>query len=675
VAITQEQFDTLVARLEGEAARRPLWYKTRVFLLAMLGYAYVFGILAAILGIIAAVVLMVSTGRGIILVKNVAIPLAIFAWVVGKSLWVKLEPPSGRRLRREEAPRLFAAMDDICKKIDAPRAHVVLLDDEFNAAVSQVPRLGVFGWHRNYLIVGLPLMQALPPDEWRGVLAHEFSHLSRAHARFSNWIYRVRKSWFQLMHTLEEDRKSGGVWLFKRFFHWYAPYFGAYSFVLARRDEFEADRLAATVVGREAMARGFITGSLRNRALSERFWPAIEREITTRPVPPDDVHSRMAHALRGELEWAPVKNWVADDLAVETGSADTHPCHRDRIAALGVDVDELLITGGSPAEPLETTAAEYFLGNLATEATNAFDAVWRQRAEEWWRERHERERAEEATLAALEQRTDALGDDELWELAHLTDSRRGADAAEPHYRELLTRIPTHAGASYALGINLLRRDDAEGIAHIERAIAVDADATAPGSRTIAHWLRHVGRGDEAELYEARAAEADTIKAEAAHERDGVYRQDSFLPHALDDVELAEVRTALARFSHELKRAWLVRKAVKHHPDRGVFVIGVELGSSVRAFLNARGFPVDDDPTTGQYVQAIADAVHIPCFVVPLRGENAWVRKKIKQVAGAMIYERGMRTEDRGKGSSIGPGAPGAEPPSSALGPRSSRSSP
>ncbi len=672
MTITQEQFDVLVARLENEAARRPLWYKTRVFLLAMLGYAYVFGILAALLAIIAAVVAMVSTGRGIILLKNVAIPLAIFGWVVGKSLWVKLEPPSGRRLRREEVPRLFAAMDEICAKIDAPRAHVVLLDDQYNAMVSQIPRLGVFGWHRNYLVIGLPLMQAMPPDEWRGVLAHEFSHLSRAHARFSNWIYRVRKSWLQLMHTLEAERQGGGVWLFKRFFHWYAPYFGAYSFVLARRDEFEADRLAATVVGREAMARGFIVGSVRNRALSERFWPAIEKEIVARAAPPDDVHSRMAHALRAGLESAPVQAWVSDDLAVETGSADTHPCHRDRIAALGVDVDKLLTEGGSPAAPLQVSAAEYFLGDVAAEATAKLDTEWREQRLEWWKERHERERSEEATLSALEQRKDSLDDAELWELAHLTDSRRGADAAEPYLRELLRRIPDHAAASYTLGINLLGRGGEEGIAHIERAIQVDADATGPGSRTIAQWLRHVGRADEAELYEARAAEADKIKAEAAHERDGVYKQDSFLPHELDDTGLAEIRDALARFSHEVRRAWLVRKAVKHHPDQPLFVLGVELGSNWRAFLRSRGIPVDEDPATGQYVQAIADAVSIPCFVVPLRAGNAWVRKKMKKVSGAMIYRRGSRSEDR-RGTSVGPGAPGPEPTSSVLGARSSRS--
>src|SRR5918999_1513631 len=113
MAMTQAQFDALVARLTREAESRPLWYKARVLLLAMLGYAYVFGILLVLLAIVAAVIYIVSTGRGIRLLSDIAIPLALFAWFVSKSLWVKIDPPGGRELRKNEAPRLFAAIDDV----------------------------------------------------------------------------------------------------------------------------------------------------------------------------------------------------------------------------------------------------------------------------------------------------------------------------------------------------------------------------------------------------------------------------------------------------------------------------------------------------------------------------------------------------------------------------------
>jgi Zn-dependent protease with chaperone function len=638
VAITQEQFDALVARLTREAESRPLWYKTRVFLLAMLGYAYVFGILLALLAIVAAVIYIVSTGRGIRLLSDIAIPLALFAWFVSRSLWVKIDPPDGRELRKEQAPRLFAAIDEVTHTLGAPRADVVLVNDEYNAGVSQVPRLGVFGWHRNYLVVGLPLMQAMPPDEWRGVLAHEFAHLSRAHARFGNWIYRVRKTWYQLMERLESERQGGGMWMFKRFFQWYAPYFGAYSFVLARRDEYEADRLAATVVGREAMARGFIGGGVRSRLLSRRFWPEVDREVTTTPQPPHDVHSRMARVLRAELNPEPVQAWIEEDLAVETGSADTHPAHRDRIAALGVDVAELIGDAETAAAPIAVTAADHFLGPLAGEFTVGFDVEWQRNASRWWADRHERERGEEAALTELEHK-DALDDGELWELARLTDARRGAEAAEPYLRELLRRIPRHAAAAYTLGYNLLDRDDAEGIGLIELAIDIDPNAMGPGSRVIAAHLHRQGKSNEAEHYDARASQAEAAHAEAERERESVYRQDTFRPHQLEPGDLASLTGELAKYPR-VKRAWLARKDLKHKPEQPVFVLGIDTGFDWRGIVREIGIPIakgERDPLVDQ----LASSLPFPgeAFVVPLNRQNAWLAKKLKKVAGAEIAQR------------------------------------
>ena len=636
MTISDAQFDTLVARLTREAETRPLWYKTRVFLLAMLGYAYVFGILLVLLAIVAAVIYIVSTGRGLRLLSDIAIPLALFAWFVSKSLWVKFTPPEGRVLRKDEAPRLFGAINDVCRKIRAPRADVVIIDDEYNAAVSQFPRLGVFGWHRNYLILGLPLMQALPPEEWRGVLAHEFSHLSRAHARFGNWIYRVRKTWSQLMDRLENERQGGGVWMFKRFFQWYAPYFAAYTFVLARRDEYEADRLAATVVGREAMARGFIIGGVRSRFLSREFWPQVDQQVITTPTPPRDVHSRMARALRSGLDAAPVHAWIEEDLSIETGSADTHPSHRDRIAALGVEVGDLISNGGSPAAPIAITAADHFLGPLASELTAAFNVEWQRNTAEWWKQRHERERSEEKTLTDLERRTGSLEDAELWELARLTDSRRSPEAAEPYLRQLLTRVPRHAAAAYTLGFNLLTQDRQEGVALIQMAIDVDPEAMVPGSRTIAAYLHREGETEEALRYMERAREAEIAQSESAHERDSVYREDSFLPHELDAETLASLTEALAQ-RPRIKRAWLARKALKHHPENPLLVLGFDTGIDWRGLLRAGGIPLpkaERDPL----VDELASILPFPgeAFVVPLNEENGWLKKKLKKVAGGRI---------------------------------------
>ena len=167
------RFRALVARLERRAADRPSAYRTEVGGLAALGYLYVLGMLALLLGLVAgliALALQLRSGGGA--VGKLAVPILFVIYAIVRALWVRIPPPGGIALTHGAAPKLFDGLNEISDSLDAPRFHDVLLTDDFNASVVQVPRLGIFGWQRNYLIVGLPLMQTLAPDQFRAVLAH-----------------------------------------------------------------------------------------------------------------------------------------------------------------------------------------------------------------------------------------------------------------------------------------------------------------------------------------------------------------------------------------------------------------------------------------------------------------------------------------------------------------------
>ena len=81
---------------------------------------------------------------------------------------------------RRSPPTLFAALDGMRQQLKGPRFHHVLLVGDLNAGVIQRPRLGVFGWPSNYLLLGLPLLEALSPQEALAVVAHEYGHLACA---------------------------------------------------------------------------------------------------------------------------------------------------------------------------------------------------------------------------------------------------------------------------------------------------------------------------------------------------------------------------------------------------------------------------------------------------------------------------------------------------------------
>src|SRR5207302_1627710 len=137
-----------------------------------------------------------------------------------------------------------------------------------------LPRLGIFGWYRNYLLIGLPLMQCLSGPQFEAVLAHELGHLSRGHARLGNWIYRLRRVWMRLDSALAQ-RPQLGSGAIRGLLHWYVPYFNACSFPLARRNEFEADASSVQLTSADSAAQALTNVSVIGSYLRERYWPAV----------------------------------------------------------------------------------------------------------------------------------------------------------------------------------------------------------------------------------------------------------------------------------------------------------------------------------------------------------------------------------------------------------------
>ncbi len=266
----QAQFEALVHRMEEFAARQPGVYRLRMLGLALLGYAYLIAVIVGILLLSAIAVLLVRASP-ILGVKALIILLPLLAIIVG-SLWVRLHPPEGMRITRRDSPALFGRLDRLRRQLKTARIHVVLVTPDLNAGITQVPRLGLFGWHRNYLLLGIALMKCLTVEQLEAVLAHELGHLSGGHARLGNWIYRMRRVWQQLEQSLEAKAPIGGN-VVRSFFKWYIPHFAASSYPLARRNEFEADAASIAVTSPRVAAQALTNADVMAQYLYERFWP------------------------------------------------------------------------------------------------------------------------------------------------------------------------------------------------------------------------------------------------------------------------------------------------------------------------------------------------------------------------------------------------------------------
>jgi len=507
MAMTQQEFDQLVARLEHDADRNPGLYKLRLGAFASLGYLYIFGVLALLIAAVAGLgYVAITEGSGNSLLIKLAIPVVALIGIVLKALRVTFDAPRGFEMKRQERPRLFAAIEEVRVAAGAPKVDTVLLTDDLNAAIVQLPRLGLLGWHRNYLILGLPLMQLLTLPEFKAVLAHEFGHLSGAHGRFGAWIYRVRASWARINERLQQQ-KHWARFLFVPFFSWFAPKFSAWSFVQARAQEYEADNLAAETVGAVPLANALIRLNLKGHELEQHYWPEIYAGAAKSREPTGSPFTGLsASERRGFLP--DVTDQLRQLLKAETDTTDTHPCLRQRIESLG-----------QPAKlpaTFSSSAAEALFGGALPFITDNFDEEWRTRVAQWWRERHEHIVGGRRQLDEFSQRPqESLSDEELLTYARLTEELASPEKAYPLYYSLATRPSKPIGARYAVGRLLLRKSDERGKTLLDAIMAEAPGATVSCCEMIIPYLKSEGREEEASAYIERYWQARNQVATAA----------------------------------------------------------------------------------------------------------------------------------------------------------------
>lgn len=629
MAMTDEEFDALVKKLENYAQRKPGQYKLRVGLLAVLGYSCIFLVLAGLLALIVFLVATIFYFRRFnsTIIKLIAI-LIVPSIIIASSLWVKLSPPDGLELHRKKTPELFRLLDELTTALQTPSFHHVLIVSEFNAAVVQIPRLGILGWQENYLLVGLPLMQALSPKQFRAVLAHELGHLSGNHSRFAAWIYRLRKTWEQIWQRLRASEEGATTALFEYFLNWYYPFFNAYSFVLARSNEYEADRCAKQLAGQESTATALLNIELKARFLEESFWKEIYQQTDSQPEPPKTLFHQMAESLAATLEAEKEQKWLQEALEVKTNNIDTHPCLSERLQALGYSDKEKFLK----FVPVKITAAQKYLGRALKSLTMQLDQEWSKAINQDWKERYSYVQKLREEIQRLEKKTESqtLTTEESWNYAHYTLELEGKEKAFPLLQVVLEKQPNHISANHIIGQILLSRQDEQGIEYLEKVITQDPQNSLRVYQLIYSFLKKNGRDKDANRYRERAEKLREQIILAEDERSYVNRNDNFIPHQLSTEQEKALSQQINQYPN-IEAAYLVRKELQYFPEEPLYVLAV---------LRKKSFmEVNEEDESKKLITKLVNELECPgdTLIITLNNLDRTVRKKIQKTAIAAIY--------------------------------------
>ena len=281
--MTRVEFDNLVTRLDSKFKQNNEKLKVSSMLWAITGYVVLVIYIVICLMLLASCVFFIYVSPNAVTLKiGILIGLAAGGTSISiiRSLWLRMQPPEGHKLKREDAPKLFEMINTLSEAAGGVKFHEVIITSELNASVIQNPRAGIFGIYRNTLSVGLPLLDALSPEEFKSVLAHEFSHLSSADGKIGNWIYRIRNTWEKVANHIFNH---GGLlnMPLRGFLSWFWPHFNARAFLLSRANEYRADAFSAKLTSNRQSVSALQRISIVARNLDEEFWSKIGDKITT----------------------------------------------------------------------------------------------------------------------------------------------------------------------------------------------------------------------------------------------------------------------------------------------------------------------------------------------------------------------------------------------------------
>ena len=318
-----------------------------------------------------------------------ALMLLFIAWMLSPDH--RLE---GRSLQRDEAPALFAEIDRLRAVAGAPAIHEVLLDDALNAGATTLGRSWWPGGARRVLVLGLPLLAALPAAEVSAVIAHELGHFSRRHGALGQWLYRTRLLWLWSMGQLERD-SSVLDQLGVRFANWFAPRFGRLAMQHSRRCEYEADAIAVRACPNPAL----IQALLRLDVLVQR-----EQAWQARQLPAWQQATALAPASGWLRRWGELSAKAAGGAEVASAwqrrpaPDDSHPVIQQRAQAAGAAQAPAGLPGLDPGH----CAGAAWLGERWPVLVAEADAAWQHGVARDWQADHLHLAAQRQCLAALE---------------------------------------------------------------------------------------------------------------------------------------------------------------------------------------------------------------------------------------------------------------------------------
>lgn len=607
----QHELELLTELADSQAIKNPWRYRLKLTVIALFGYCIIYGGLIFLLSMAAVFSWRVVSAVSFDLVTGIyllaASLLLLMALALFKSLWIKLDIPSGYELKPAEFPKFFRELTLLSQSLRSPVIDQIVLNSGYTATIIQTPCLGLFGWNKTTLLLGLELLICSTPQEARSLIVHELAHLSGRYQRFSGWIYRLRSSWSRVINAFKQRNRFRKklIW---NVLNWYGSKFTAFAFPLARANEISADSIAAGMTSKEDLAQALVKRQIMPDLLHETFWQNLihtSGNVIESQLSP---YTELQVFLKdGEFGETVVSSHIDRAMRVKTGQNDAHPALRDRLNALNC-LPEI-------PKKIKQSAAKFWFDERFPDIIKDFDNEWLQKNTAKWRDRYHLINKGLAKLEQLKAKpVHKLSPPEIWELAALTEEFAPDEDCLPIYELYREHKLQDTNALFTIGKLLLGRNDESGVEKLTRAIEGNTKLKQDAYDLLIDFYRRREDNHSVNFWLEKAERLHDLNTFAEKERSVVSVKDELVkPDRQKDIY--NLFTARIMVLDGVNHAWLAEKRMRFYPETKTYLLAIEKGlfNKEDKLLNL--------------VTTLLDS-KITCFVVFKNGKQGHIAKQV-----------------------------------------------
>lgn len=363
---------SLAQGVENFAARHPHLYLLGATLVAISGY-----VVLALIPVFA----VMAYQAGVQLAQAPATPEAwpvvgVYGLVSGALLLmglriVKMDYPEikGLPVERLLVPELFNTIEETRKYYKYPKFSEVILTDQHEMRIREIPIMGLPFWSRKTLVIGLPYLQLLGPKHFRCQLARLMAQQTRHSGRSTSQLFRAHNIWLQYHEAFNSKHRIGDLPL-RWFANIYTPILELVALPGIRLNELAADTAVQQHIDDQDLFETIKYQAINDIFMKTYYLPRIRKMALHNPHALMEPISKLEQLAQSTLAKVNRQRWLNMCLEQTHSPEDKTPDLKQRMENIG---QKRL----RDVPVIKASAAGLYLRNAKHDVYTIIDKLWR----------------------------------------------------------------------------------------------------------------------------------------------------------------------------------------------------------------------------------------------------------------------------------------------------------